>query len=149
MSSDGGFAMACWCVVGGGAALPHMQEREGGVIVNVGSEAGMVGFKGQVAYNVSKAGIIHLTRSLAVDFAEQNIRANAVCPGTTYTPLVEQVIRNADDPEAMRHSLESIRPMNRLGKTTEIARAILALASDDIGYATGAVLSVDGGSVAQ
>lgn len=127
----------------------HMKPQKRGVIVNIGSEAGIDAFKNQVAYNVSKAAVIHLTKSIAVDFAKDGIRANAVCPGTTYTPLVEEILEKAENPEEVRKSLESIRPLNRLGKPDEIAYAVLSLAADELGYATGAVLSIDGGSTAQ
>jgi NAD(P)-dependent dehydrogenase (short-subunit alcohol dehydrogenase family) len=124
-------------------------EKARGVIINVSSEAGIVGIKGQVAYNVSKAGLIALTRSSAVDFADRGIRVNCVCPGTTATPLVDAAVNRAADPMAARRRLESIRPLNRLGTADEIASAIAYLASDEAAYATGAVLSVDGGYTAQ
>ncbi len=128
-------------------AVPAMPA--GGVVVNVSSEAGLVGIKGQVAYNVSKAGMIALTRSSAVDLAERGIRVNCVCPGTTDTPLVRAACEQAPDPAAARRRLEEIRPLNRLGTPDEIAAAIVCMASDDLGYATGAVLSIDGGYTAQ
>lgn len=131
------------------SVAPIMIKNGGGVIVNVASEAGLVGIKGQVAYNVSKAGQIALTRSCAVDLAEKGIRVNCVCPGTTDTPLVQEAVNRTSDPAAARRALEIVRPANRLGKPEEIAAAILALASDDLGYATGAVLSIDGGYTAQ
>jgi len=126
-----------------------MARQGGGVIVNVASEAGLVGIKGQIAYNVSKGGVIALTRSAAVDLAPMNIRVNCVCPGTTETPLVAKAIRADADPEAARRALESCRPANRLGRPEEIAQAILFLASDEVAYATGSVLSIDGGYTAQ
>jgi NAD(P)-dependent dehydrogenase (short-subunit alcohol dehydrogenase family) len=73
---------------------------------------------------------------------------NCVCPGTTFTPLVAQALSRADDPEAARRALESSRPLNRLGRVEEIAEAILYLASDVSAYATGSVLSIDGGRTA-
>ncbi|MGB4595491.1 MAG: glucose 1-dehydrogenase [Anaerolineaceae bacterium] len=129
-------------------AIPLMM-RHGGVIVNVASEAGLVGIKGQVAYNVSKAGIIGLTKSCAVDFAEFGIRVNSVCPGTTDTPLVQAAISKSSDPVEARRLLESVRPLNRLGRPEEIASAVVYLASDDAAYATGSILSIDGGYTAQ
>jgi len=126
-----------------------MRRTGGGVIVNVASEAGLVGIKNQVAYNVSKSGLIALTRSNALDSAPDGIRVNCICPGTTATPLVQAAIAKEADPGAARRALEQCRPMNRLGKPEEIAAGILALASDELGYATGAVLSVDGGYTAQ
>lgn len=131
-------------------SIPEMlKNRKGGVIVNVGSEAGIVGIKKQTAYNVSKSGIIALTKSIAVDFAKDNIRANCVCPGTTETALVKEALSRALDPEKARRELEVVRPANRLGQPDEIAAGILYLASDESPYATGAILSVDGGYTAQ
>jgi NAD(P)-dependent dehydrogenase (short-subunit alcohol dehydrogenase family) len=130
------------------ALLPHMLQKKKGVIVSVSSEAGVMGFKNQIAYNVSKAALLHFTRSIAIDHAEEGIRANVVCPGTTWTPLVENAVKTAEDPEKVRKQWEN-RPMGRLGKPEEIANAVLCLASDEIGYATGAVLSVDGGYTAR
>jgi len=129
--------------------VERMARHGGGVIVNVASEAGLVGIKGQVAYNVSKGGVIALSRSAAVDLAPMNIRVNCVCPGTTETPLVAKSISSDADPEAARRALESCRPANRLGRPEEIAQAILFLASDEAAYATGSVLSIDGGYTAQ
>jgi len=129
--------------------IPRMIESKGGVVINVSSEAGIVAIKNQVAYNTSKAGLISLTKSIALDFASQNIRANCVCPGTTQTPLVASSLAKQADPERARQKLEKVRPANRLGKPEEIAYGILYLASDESPYATGAVLSVDGGYTAQ
>lgn len=131
------------------AVIPIMIEQGGGVIINVGSEAGLVGIGNQVAYNVSKAGIIALTRSCAVDFAPHGVRVNCVCPGTTETPLVQAAVQRSEDPIAARRKLEAVRPLNRLGKPEEIASAIVYLASDEAGYATGSILSIDGGYTAQ
>lgn len=130
-------------------AAPVMIAQKRGVIVNVASEAGLVGIKGQVAYNVSKGAMIALTRSCAVDLAEHGIRVNSVCPGTTATPLVEAAVNRTPDPVAARRRLEEIRPANRLGTPEEIASAILYLASDEAAYATGAILSIDGGYTTQ
>jgi NAD(P)-dependent dehydrogenase (short-subunit alcohol dehydrogenase family) len=130
-------------------AVPAMVRGGGGVVINVASEAGLVGIKGQVAYNVSKGGMIALTRSCAVDLAGRGVRVNCVCPGTTETPLVREAVNRAPDPAAARRALEEIRPLNRLGRPEEIASAVLYLASGEVGYATGAILSVDGGYTAQ
>ena len=138
---DGAFLMSKYII-------EQMKEKGKGAIVSIGSEAGIDAFAGQVAYNVSKAGIIHLTKSIAIDFADENIRANAIAPGTTMTPLVEQVLEEADDPVETKASLENIRPLKRLGKPEEIATAVMCLASDELGYATGSVLSIDGGKTA-
>jgi len=129
--------------------ISEMIKGGGGSIVNIGSEAGIVGIKNQVAYNVSKGGIIALTKSTAVDFAAHNIRVNCVCPGTTETPLVKAAVERAQDPAAARRALEEVRPANRLGRPEEVAAGILYLASDESPYATGSILSIDGGYTAQ
>jgi len=129
-------------------AIPVMLKGNGGIVINVASEAGLVGIAGQTAYNVSKAGVISLTKSMAVDFARKGVRVNAVCPGTTETPLVKNALEKSEDPEKARRKLEECRPLNRLGRPEEIAAAILAMASDNLGYATGSVLSIDGGYTA-
>lgn len=129
--------------------VPVMLKRGGGVIVNVASEAGLVGISGQAAYNVSKAGVISLTKSMAVDFAARGIRVNAVSPGTTETPLVLKILEEAENPQEVRAGLEGCRPLNRLGRPEEIAAAIVAMASEELGYATGSVLTIDGGYTAQ
>jgi len=130
-------------------ALAAMKKTGGGVIVNVASEAGLVAIKNQVVYNVSKSGVIALTKSTAVDFAADNIRVNCICPGTTETPLVKAALAKEADPVKARRALEECRPLNRLGQPEDIAAGILSLAADELGYATGAVLSVDGGYTAQ
>jgi NAD(P)-dependent dehydrogenase (short-subunit alcohol dehydrogenase family) len=129
--------------------IPEMIKGGGGSIVNIGSEAGIVGIKNQVAYNVSKSGVIALTKSTALDFALDNVRVNCLCPGRTLTPLVKKVIAEAQDPESTRRALEEDRPLERMGRPEEIAAGILYLASDESPYATGSILSIDGGYTAQ
>lgn len=130
-------------------SIPEMMKGGGGSIVNIASEAGIVGIKNQVAYNVSKSGVIALTKSMALDFALHNIRVNCLCPGRTLTPLVEKVIAEAQDPESTRRALEEDRPLKRMGRPEEIAAGILFLASDESPYTTGSILSIDGGYTAQ
>ncbi|MDK2896928.1 MAG: hypothetical protein PWP04_1048 [Candidatus Atribacteria bacterium] len=125
-----------------------MKEKNCGVIVNVASEAGIVGIANQIIYNLTKAAAISITKSCAIDLAPYGIRVNCVCPGTTFTPLVAESLKKESDPEKAKKALEESRPLKRLGKPEEIASAILFLASDCVGYATGAVLSVDGGYTA-
>jgi NAD(P)-dependent dehydrogenase (short-subunit alcohol dehydrogenase family) len=134
---DGFFLCMKYCI-------PEMVNGGGGVVVNVSSEAGVVGLKNQVAYNVSKSGVIALTKSTALDFADHNIRVNCLCPGRTLTPLVEKVIRESEDPETTRRILSEDRPMKRMGTPEEIAAGILFLVADAT-YATGTILAIDGG----
>ncbi|MBU9710577.1 SDR family NAD(P)-dependent oxidoreductase [Evansella tamaricis] len=129
-------------------ALPSMLANENGVIINVSSEAGLIGIPGQVAYNVSKSAMIALTKSMAVDYASKGIRVNTVCPGTTETPMVINAIKQSNNPEMTRKEFQEMRPMNRLGKPEEIACAILMMASDKIKYSTGSTLTIDGGYTA-
>lgn len=129
--------------------LESMEEAGKGSIVNIASEAGIAAISGQTAYNVSKAAVVMLSKSAAVDYAAQGIRVNCVCPGRVRTPLVEQIIQAATDPQAELENLSCDRPALRMGNPEEIAHACLAFAADDMAYATGAVLSVDGGYTAQ
>lgn len=130
------------------AAIPVMRERGGGIVINVSSEAGLRGFPNQLVYNLSKAGLTMLTRSLVADHTQDGIRAVTVCPGTTLTPLVQQIIDQADDPAAMERQLATIRPAGRLGRPEETAAVIAFAASDRAPYLTGAEITVDGGNTA-
>ncbi|AVQ98694.1 glucose 1-dehydrogenase 1 [Oceanobacillus picturae] len=121
-------------------AIRGMLESGEGTIVNTASMYGWVGSPGSAAYNAAKAGVINLTRSLALEYAEKNIRINALCPGFIDTPII---------PEESKKELSSITPMKRLGKAEEMAKAVLFLASDDSSYMTGNSLTVDGGYTAQ
>jgi NAD(P)-dependent dehydrogenase (short-subunit alcohol dehydrogenase family) len=130
------------------AAIPALRAAGGGVVVNVSSEAGLVAVPGQLAYNVSKAALIMLTRSIAVDHAGDGIRAVSVCPGTTRTPLVERAIATAPHPEEHERRLASSRPAGRLGTVEEIAAAVAFAACGDVTYMTGTELVIDGGYTA-
>lgn len=131
-----------------GAAVRHMRANGGGVIVNVSSEAGLVAVPGQVAYNVTKAGLVMLTRCIAVDHAADGVRAVSVCPGTTRTPLVDAAIERAADPAAHERTLAETRPAKRLGTPGEIAAAIVFAASEEASFMTGTEIVVDGGYTA-
>ncbi len=126
-------------------SIPHMIQAGGGAIVNVSSVGGVVGFGNSSAYCASKAAVIQLARELAIDYAANNIRANAVCPGLIDTP---QVQRNLADPEALARSL-SVPIFKRMGLAAEVAHGILFLASDEASFITGATLPVDGGWTAR
>jgi NAD(P)-dependent dehydrogenase (short-subunit alcohol dehydrogenase family) len=131
-----------------GLAVRHMRESGGGVIVNVSSEAGLVAVPGQVAYNVTKAGLVMLTRCIAVDHASDGVRAVSICPGTTRTPLVDAAISRAADPAAHERRLAQSRPAQRLGTPEEIAAAIVFAASEEASFMTGTEIVVDGGYTA-
>ena len=126
-------------------AIPVMVARGGGAIVNVASIAGVVGLRNRAAYCASKGAVIALTRALAVDHVAQGVRVNAVCPGTVDTPWVQRLVAEAGE------SLDALRarqPMGRLGRPEEVAAAVLYLASDAAAFATGTVLTIDGGLTA-
>jgi NAD(P)-dependent dehydrogenase (short-subunit alcohol dehydrogenase family) len=127
------------------AGIPAMLESGGGAIVNVASFVAIMGAAtAQIAYTASKGGVLSMTRELAVEYARQGIRANALCPGPIQTPLLEELL---SDPERRARRMIHI-PMGRLGRAEELARAALFLASDDASFMTGAALVVDGGITA-
>ncbi len=127
-------------------AIPVMAAGGGGAIVNTGSYTAVVGIAGRAAYVASKGGIVSLTRAMAIDHVGQNIRVNAVAPGTIASPYFDAIFANSDDPVKLRATLEARAHMNRMGRAEEIANAILWLASDEASFATGSVLTVDGGT---
>jgi len=131
-----------------GAAVRAMRERGGGTIVNVSSEAGLVAVPGQAVYDISKAGLVMLTRTIAVDHAADGIRAVSICPGTTRTPLVDAAIASAPDPAAHERWLQERRPLGRLGRPEEIAAAIVFVASEQAAFMTGTEVVLDGGYTA-
>jgi NAD(P)-dependent dehydrogenase (short-subunit alcohol dehydrogenase family) len=129
--------------------LPHMIEQGGGVIINTASVAGMVGIVNRAAYCASKGAVIALTKQVALDFVQHNIRVNCLCPGTVDSPWVGRLLDQTADPAATRRSLEARQPMGRLGTPEEVAGAALYLASDDAAFITGSGLVIDGGWTAQ
>jgi meso-butanediol dehydrogenase/(S,S)-butanediol dehydrogenase/diacetyl reductase len=133
--------------------LPHMRRQGGGVIVNNASDWGVVGAADALAYAVSKAAVVQMTRCMALDHATENIRVNAVCPGDTFVERWgEKGYFVASDPvtlEQAKADAASELPMKRFGLPEEIARAVLFLASDDSTFMTGQALIVDGGNTAR
>jgi len=129
------------------AVIPHMLASGGGAIVNTASTSGLHGVPLQAAYGASKAGVIMLTRALARAYGPQNVRVNAICPGTIDTPMLriaaEEIQRRGG---AMRES--STVPLRRMAHPDEIASAVTFLVSDEASYITGAWLPVDGGMTA-
>ncbi len=126
-------------------AIPHMVQQGGGVIVNVASELAIMAQPFYGAYCASKGGVLALTRVLALEWVDQGIRVNAVCPGPVQTALLEAEFQIASDPEAERKSLVKSIPAGRLGAPKDIAQAILFLASEESQFMHGAALTVDGG----
>lgn len=129
--------------------LPVMIENGGGSIVNTASVAGLVAWPGGGIYGTAKAGVIGLTRAIAVDYARQNIRCNCICPGNIWTPLSEKYVALQPDPAAAREALERAHPLGRSGSPEEAAQVALFLASDEASFVTGAAYTVDGGLTAR
>ncbi|HMA33866.1 MAG TPA: SDR family oxidoreductase, partial [Chloroflexia bacterium] len=127
------------------------QAPAGGILVNIASVAGTIAVDRRAAYGTSKSGVIALTRSVAMDFVGQGIRANAICPGTVHTPFVEGYLaRNfAGQEDEVRRQLHARQPIGRMGEPQEIAYAALYLASDEAAFVTGSALVIDGGWTAK
>jgi NAD(P)-dependent dehydrogenase (short-subunit alcohol dehydrogenase family) len=125
-----------------------MLQSGGGSIICLSSISGLAGQKRQAAYGPAKFVATGLTKHLAVEWADQGIRVNAVAPGTIRTERVRQL---PDEPGGVEYleAIERMHPMGRIGEPIEVARAILFLASDDASFITGAILPVDGGYLAQ
>lgn len=127
------------------AVLPGMLERQSGVIVNVASVAGMVGIADRAAYCASKAGVIGLTRAMAVDYSRQGVRVNAICPGTVATEWVERMIASSDQPDDTRESMAQRQLDGKLGTPEEVAEGVFFLASDSARFVNGSAFIMDGG----
>jgi NAD(P)-dependent dehydrogenase (short-subunit alcohol dehydrogenase family) len=127
------------------AAIPVMARGGGGAIVNTASGWGLDGGRDAASYCASKAAVVNLTRAMALDHAEQNIRVNCVCPGDTDTPMLREEARQLGQDTKAFLARSAQRPMGRMGRPEEIAQVILFLASDASSYVTGTALVVDGG----
>jgi NAD(P)-dependent dehydrogenase (short-subunit alcohol dehydrogenase family) len=125
-------------------AIPQML-RNGGVIINNASIAGVVGFAGLPAYCASKGGVIQLSKAAALEYAKMGIRVNAICPGIIATPMVDRAIGESEE---ARKGFEALEPVGRFGTAEEVARLALYLASEDSSFCTGAPFIIDGGFVA-
>jgi NAD(P)-dependent dehydrogenase (short-subunit alcohol dehydrogenase family) len=126
--------------------IPRMLEAGGGSIINCSSVAGLVGSPNVPAYVASKHGVVGLTKTAALEYAETGIRVNAVCPGVIRTEMIDRF--TAGDPEALEQ-LAASEPVGRLGTPDEVADAVVWLASDRSSFVTGQALAVDGGMVAR
>ncbi len=127
--------------------LEQMLKQGSGAIVNMASILGWVGFANSPAYVAAKHGVLGLTKTAAIEYAEKNIRINAVCPAFIYTPLLENAgITEGTD---AYNAIASLHPMKRLGKPEEVADLVLWLCSDGASFVTGSAYLVDGGYVAQ
>jgi NAD(P)-dependent dehydrogenase (short-subunit alcohol dehydrogenase family) len=129
-------------------AVPVMAGRGGGAIVNMGSGWGLVGGRDAVAYCAAKGAVVNMTRAMALDHGEQEIRVNCVCPGDTDTPMLRDEARQLGAAEGEFLAEAADRPLRRVGTPEDIAQAVLYLASDASSFVTGTVLVVDGGGLA-
>lgn len=127
------------------AFLPKMLENGGGSIINIASVAAVKGVPNRFAYTATKAAIIGLTKSVAVDFVARGIRCNAICPGTVDTPSLHQRMAATGDYEAARKAFIARQPMGRLGTPEEVAQLAVYLASDEAEFMTGQAHLLDGG----
>jgi NAD(P)-dependent dehydrogenase (short-subunit alcohol dehydrogenase family) len=125
--------------------LPHL-TKQGGAIVNSSSGAGLIGFAGLPAYVASKHGVVGLTKAAALEYASKGVRINAICPGSTRTPMLEAYM--GGDP-TMEKLMASASPLARLATPEEMAAAVMWLCSDAASFVIGVALPVDGGAVAQ
>lgn len=131
-------------------AIPEMQKRGGGVILNTASVQGLQSAQRVPAYAASKGGVLSLTRQLALDYARDNIRVLAVCPGAIDTPLLQEALDlPGTDLLAARASLDAAHPIGRIGTPEDIAGAVLFLASPRASFMTGEYVCVDGGLMAK
>lgn len=134
--------------------LPHMRALAQGAIVNNASDAGLRGIKLNAAYASSKAGLIHLTRSIALDYGKYNIRCNCICPGCINTPLCRRfneevgARKGISAKQALDSFVQANIPMQRVGEPEEVAAVVAFLFSDDARYISGSVIAVDGGLTA-
>ncbi|MDP3549917.1 MAG: glucose 1-dehydrogenase [Novosphingobium sp.] len=129
------------------AALPRMKAH-GGSIINMSSLSGVKASANLCAYNAAKAAVTHMTKSCALHFAEKGygIRCNSIHPGAIHTPIIDKVLAQSNNPQALYQSFVDVHPVGRLGKPEEIAAMAVFLASDASAFATGAEFRVDGGA---
>jgi NAD(P)-dependent dehydrogenase (short-subunit alcohol dehydrogenase family) len=136
------------------AVLPSMKNSHNGAIILMSSDQALIAKHNSFAYNLSKAALVSIAKTTALDYAAYNIRANAVCPGTIETPLYHQAIDNyctkSGANKADVHAEEAaLQPLNRLGQPDEVAELVLFLASDKAKFITGSLQVIDGGYTAQ
>ena len=130
------------------SVLPAMRKAHGGSIINVASVLGINAARNRAAYASSKGAVVLLSKSMAIDYAPEDIRVNAICPGFVETDLTADVIRQAPDPEAVRRERVAVHPLGRFGKPEDVATLAVYLASDEASWVTGAIFPVDGGYLA-
>nr|ABZ10145.1 putative short chain dehydrogenase [uncultured marine microorganism HF4000_APKG10H11] len=128
--------------------IPVMMKTGGGSIVNLSSISGLTAFPSLTAYSASKAGVILITKTVAIDYGKHNIRVNAICPSNIETPMFEELLEGLPDPNQARKNLLDMIPMKRFGTPEDVAKIALFLASDESSFVTGEYIMVDGGNIA-
>jgi NAD(P)-dependent dehydrogenase (short-subunit alcohol dehydrogenase family) len=129
--------------------IPVMVAQKGGVILNTGSTMGLNALGAMPAYSAAKAGVIHLSKIVAIEYATHNIRVNAICPSVVDTPLLRNLIASTPDPKGARAGFESLNPIPGIVTVEAVASAALFLVSDDSAFITAVELPVDGGFTAR
>jgi len=129
--------------------LPHMRRAGGGSIINLSSILGVIGVSNRVAYGASKGAVTMMTKCMALDHAEENIRVNCICPAVVETELAMEIIAKSPDPAALRQKRIAQHPLGRLGRPEDVAMCAVYLASDESSWVTGGEFPVDGGYTAQ
>ena len=130
------------------AVYPHFKNQGSGTIVNISSDSGVSGNPNEAAYCASKGGVTNLTRAMALDYAKENIRVNAICPAVINTPMLQKEVDRQEDKDAYLKEMDELHPVGRVGRPEEVAFAVLMVASDEASFITGANISVDGGFTA-
>jgi len=130
------------------AALPYIR-KQGGSIVNVSSVQALASQQNVLAYTVSKHGLIGLTRSMAMDFARDGVRVNAVCPGTVDTPMLKWAASLDPNPDSVYAACNAMHPLGRIAQPSEIAEVVAFLAHESSSFVTGSVWTADGGLLTQ
>ena len=131
------------------AAYAHFKRQGGGVIINMSSDAGLYGNLNCAAYCAAKGGVSNLTRAMALDYAKENIRVNAVCPAAIDTPLLDKEARRHEDRRKYLRITAEEQPIGRVGTAEEVAFAVMMLASNEASFITGVNMPIDGGLTAR
>ena len=131
------------------AVIPFLKEAGGGTIVNVSSVQALASQQNVLAYTISKHGLLGLTRSTAMDFAKDKIRANCVCPGTVDTPMLKWAASLDPNPQSVYDACNAMHPLGRIAQPREIAEVVAFLAHESSSFVTGAIWTVDGGLLTQ